>query len=86
MTVASQLKTVVASLKSAQASFEQFALNTQNQQAKTTFTNAAQQTQTSLTRSFRGCNKLNKKNRSIKGSKKSHAGLSAWLQLFSSFI
>jgi hypothetical protein len=45
MTVASQVKTAVASLKSAQASFEQFALNTQNQQAKTTFTNAAQQTQ-----------------------------------------
>lgn len=45
MTVASQVKTAVTSLKSAQASFEQFALNTQNQQAKTTFTNAAQQTQ-----------------------------------------
>lgn len=45
MTVASQLKTAVASLKSAQASFETFALGTQNQQAKTLFTNAAQQTQ-----------------------------------------
>lgn len=45
MTVISQVKTAVASLKSAQASFEQFALNTQNQQAKTLFTNAAQQTQ-----------------------------------------
>jgi hypothetical protein len=31
MTVASQFKTAVASLKSAQAGFEQFALNTQNQ-------------------------------------------------------
>lgn len=45
MTVASQVKTAIASLKSAQASFETFALNTQNQQAKTLFTNAAQQTQ-----------------------------------------
>lgn len=45
MTVASQVKTCVASLKSAQASLEQFALNTQNQEAKNLFTNAAQQTQ-----------------------------------------
>lgn len=45
MTVASQLKTAVASMKSAQASFETFALGTQNQEAKTLFTNAAQQTQ-----------------------------------------
>lgn len=45
MTVATQLKTAIASMKSAQASFETFALNTQNQQAKTLFTNAAQQTQ-----------------------------------------
>jgi hypothetical protein len=45
MTVASQLKTAVASLKSVQACFEQFALSTDNQQAKTTFTNASQQTQ-----------------------------------------
>ncbi|MBP1155378.1 MULTISPECIES: DUF1657 domain-containing protein [unclassified Paenibacillus] len=45
MTVSSQLKTSLASLKSAQASFETFALGTQNQQAKTLFTNAAQQTQ-----------------------------------------
>ncbi|WP_028561102.1 DUF1657 domain-containing protein [Paenibacillus pinihumi] len=45
MTVASQVKTCVASLKSAQASLEQFALSTQNQEAKTLFTNAAEQTQ-----------------------------------------
>ncbi|AZS16028.1 DUF1657 domain-containing protein [Paenibacillus lutimineralis] len=45
MTVASQVKTTVASLKSAQASFETFALSTQNQEAKQLFTNAAQQTQ-----------------------------------------
>lgn len=45
MTVASQVKTCVSSLKSAQASLEQFALETQNQDAKTLFSNAAQQTQ-----------------------------------------
>ncbi|THF78067.1 DUF1657 domain-containing protein [Cohnella fermenti] len=45
MTVASQVKTCVASLKSAQASLEQFALSTQNQEAKNLFTSAAQQTQ-----------------------------------------
>ncbi|NIK78995.1 hypothetical protein FHS15_004141 [Paenibacillus castaneae] len=44
MTVASQVKTCVASLKGAQASLEQFALETENQEAKTLFTNAAQQT------------------------------------------
>jgi hypothetical protein len=45
MTVSSQVKTAVASLKNVQASFETFALSTQNQEAKTVFTNAAQQTQ-----------------------------------------
>ncbi|MNU10200.1 hypothetical protein D3C72_2572160 [compost metagenome] len=35
----------MSSLKSAQASLESFALSTQNQDAKTLFTNAAQQTQ-----------------------------------------
>jgi K+-sensing histidine kinase KdpD len=45
MTVSSDLKTALASLKSAQASFETFALSTENQEAKTMFTNAAQQAQ-----------------------------------------
>ena len=45
MTVSTQVKTCVASLKSAQASLEQFALNTQNQEAKSLFENAAKQTQ-----------------------------------------
>lgn len=45
MTVASQVKTTLASLKSAQASLETFALSTQNQEAKNLFTAAAQQTQ-----------------------------------------
>jgi hypothetical protein len=48
MTVATQVKTCVASLKSAQASLEQFALNTQNQEAKQLFTDAATQTGTIL--------------------------------------
>ncbi|GAB6926749.1 DUF1657 domain-containing protein [Paenibacillus sp. JCM 10914] len=45
MTVASDVKTCLSSLKSAQASLEQFALSTENQQAKDMFTSAAQQTQ-----------------------------------------
>lgn len=45
MTVATQVKTCLASLKSAQASLEQFALSTQNQEAKKTFETAAQATQ-----------------------------------------
>ncbi|AIQ18141.1 MULTISPECIES: DUF1657 domain-containing protein [Paenibacillus] len=45
MTVSSQVKTCLSSLKSAQASLEQFAMETQNQQAKTLFTSAAEQTQ-----------------------------------------
>ncbi|GLX66834.1 DUF1657 domain-containing protein [Paenibacillus glycanilyticus] len=46
MTVASDVKTCVASLKSAQASLEQFALSTENKSAKQMFEQAAQQTQT----------------------------------------
>jgi len=46
MTVASQVKQTLAGLKSAQASFEQFALQTQNKQAKQLYNNAAQQTDT----------------------------------------
>ena len=45
MTVGSQVKTTLASLKSAQASMEQFALETQNQEAKNLYTQAAQSTQ-----------------------------------------
>jgi len=44
MTVATQVKTCIASLKSAQASLEQFALATQNQDAKTLFKRAPVQT------------------------------------------
>lgn len=45
MTVASQLRQTLAGLKSAQASLESFALQTENQQAKQLFQQAAQQTQ-----------------------------------------
>ncbi|WP_010270519.1 DUF1657 domain-containing protein [Paenibacillus senegalensis] len=45
MTVASQVKTCLASLKSAQASLEQFALSTENQQAKQLFEDASRTTQ-----------------------------------------
>lgn len=46
MTVGTQVKQTISGLKSAQASLEQFALETQNQQAKQMYQNAAQQTQT----------------------------------------
>lgn len=46
MTVATQVKQTISGLKSAQASLEQFALETENQQAKQLFQTAAQQTQT----------------------------------------
>lgn len=45
MTISSDVKTCLASLKSAQASLEQFALGTQNQEAKTLFEDAARTTQ-----------------------------------------
>lgn len=45
MTVGTQVKQALASLKSAQASFETFALATDNQNAKQTYQQAAQQTQ-----------------------------------------
>lgn len=48
MTVGSQVKQTIAGLKSAQASFEQFALQTENKQAKQLYENAAQQTQAIL--------------------------------------
>lgn len=45
MTISSDVKTCLANLKSAQASLEQFALGTQNQEAKNLFENAARTTQ-----------------------------------------
>ncbi|MFZ5645837.1 MAG: DUF1657 domain-containing protein [Bacillota bacterium] len=44
MTIGTQVKQTLASLKSAQANLESFALQTQNQQAKQMYTNAAMQT------------------------------------------
>jgi hypothetical protein len=46
VTVASQVKQTLASLKSAQSSLESFALQTQNQQAKQLYASTAQQTKT----------------------------------------
>ncbi|WP_087973105.1 DUF1657 domain-containing protein [Oceanobacillus rekensis] len=48
MTVATQVKQTIAGLKSVQASFEQFALETDNKQAKQLYQDAAQQTMTIL--------------------------------------
>ncbi|MGE7186978.1 DUF1657 domain-containing protein [Peribacillus sp. NPDC006672] len=45
MTVISDVKTTLAGLKSAQASFETFSLSTDNEQAKQLYQQAAQQTQ-----------------------------------------
>lgn len=45
MTVGTQVKQVMASLKSAQASLETFAMQTQNQEAKQMYASAAQQAQ-----------------------------------------
>jgi len=45
VTVINQVKQTLAGLKSAQASFEGFALATDNQQAKQLYQDAAQQTQ-----------------------------------------
>lgn len=44
MTVGNQVKQTIAGLKSAQASFEQFAIQTENKQAKKLYEDAAQQT------------------------------------------
>ncbi|WP_419886947.1 DUF1657 domain-containing protein [Neobacillus niacini] len=48
MTVGTQVKQALAGLKSVQASFETFALATDNQNAKKLYQNAAQQTQSVL--------------------------------------
>ncbi|CEG24894.1 DUF1657 domain-containing protein [Peribacillus castrilensis] len=45
MTVINDVKTTVAGLKSAQASFETFSLGTDNEQAKQLYQDAAKQTQ-----------------------------------------
>lgn len=45
MTVIKQVQQAIAGLKSSQASFEGFALQTENQQAKQLYQQAAQQTQ-----------------------------------------
>lgn len=64
MTVSSQVKQAIAGLKGAQASFETFALETQNQQAK-------QHSKPSklLIRLSRGCINWNQKNRNTRDSR-----------------
>ncbi len=48
MTVINDVKTALAGLKSAQASFETFALSTDNEQAKQLYQDATKQTQSVL--------------------------------------
>lgn len=48
MTVGTQVKEAIAGLRGVQSSFEQFALQTENEQAKQMYTQAAQQTETIL--------------------------------------
>ncbi len=48
MTVGTQVKQTIAGLKSAQASFETFALQTENKNAKQLYQEAAQQTKAIL--------------------------------------
>lgn len=48
MTVGTQVKQTIAGLKSAQASFETFALQTENKNAKQLYQQAAQQTKAIL--------------------------------------
>lgn len=62
MTVITKLKQTVSGLKSAQASLEGFALDTDNQQAKQLFQTAAQQTQTIIDSLNPRVKKSNKKN------------------------
>ncbi|MGI8317011.1 DUF1657 domain-containing protein [Halobacillus mangrovi] len=49
MTVINDVKTTLAGLKSAQASFETFALGTENQQAKQLYEQSAKDTETIIT-------------------------------------
>lgn len=67
MTVGSQIKQTLAGLKSAQASFEQFALQTENQQAKQLYENAAQQTQTIVQSVENRVNQIEKEEPQYKG-------------------
>lgn len=48
MTVGTQVKETIAGLRGVQASFEQFALQTENQQAKQMYSQAAQQAEAIL--------------------------------------
>ncbi|GAX89175.1 DUF1657 domain-containing protein [Effusibacillus lacus] len=67
MTVASQVKQTLASLKSAQANLETFALNTQNKNAKQTYTQAAQSTQSIINTLEKRVNEIEKEEPQYKG-------------------
>ncbi|KEO83557.1 DUF1657 domain-containing protein [Tumebacillus flagellatus] len=67
MTVSQQVKTTLASLKSAQASLETFALGTQNQKAKQLYTQAAQQTQSIVNSVQQRVHELEKEEPTYKG-------------------
>lgn len=67
MTVSSQVKQTLAGLKSAQASFETFALQTQNQQAKQLYTSAAEQTKSVIESIEPRINEIEKEEPQYKG-------------------
>lgn len=67
MTIASQVKQTVASLKSAQANLETFALNTQNKNAKKAYTQAAQSTQSIINTLEQRVNEIEKEEPQYKG-------------------
>lgn len=67
MTVSSQVKQTLASLKSAQASLEGFALNTQNKQAKQMYSKAAQSTQSVVDTILSRVNDLEQEEPTYKG-------------------
>jgi hypothetical protein len=67
MTIGSQVKTTLASLKGAQASLETFALGSQNKQAKQVYTEAAQNTQSIVDMLEQRVNALEKEEPQYKG-------------------
>ncbi|GLG01761.1 uncharacterized protein DUF1657 [Alicyclobacillus sacchari] len=67
MTIAQQVKTTLASLKSAQANLESFALATQNKQAKQVYTQAAQTTQSVVDQLQQRVGQLEKEEPTYKG-------------------
>jgi hypothetical protein len=67
MTIGQNVKTTLASLKSAQANLETFAIGTQNQKAKQMYTSAAQQTQSIVNTVQQRVTELEKEEPTYKG-------------------